>query len=100
MKMKRYWVSWESAYTINVGCTEPHFQVWESGFFENAQGKEILTLCAVLDADSEDQIWAAIKRHYPDYKGRFIGQRADDWNPSGPNSRFPGFDGRTSLDRP
>lgn len=95
---KRYWVSWWSGYYADEGCTAPPFQVWISGSRERAasDGRDEISLCAVIDAESEKQIWTAVSCHFPDYEPRFCNEMPDGWQPS---NRFPGFEGRTSLEQ-
>lgn len=94
--MARYWVSWYSGYYISEGCTKPPFQIWESGYRERNDDtmKTDLTLCAVIDANSEDEIWQVIERHFPDYEYRFCEPRELDYMPG---DRFPDFQNRTNL---
>lgn len=95
--MRRYWVSWWSSYHINKGCTKPPFQVWISGERGKSAEDDMLedvSLCAVIDAESEQQIWDAVKKHFPDYEERFCNAVEADFTP---NNRFPGFEGKTSL---
>jgi len=107
-KLKRYWVSWYSGYYEDEGCTKPPFQVWISGQaerrshlpqkFENFKGdeedneKDDCTICAVIDAESEEEIWESVKKHFPDYEERFIKEREPDYVPG---DRFPDFENKT-----
>lgn len=93
--MNRYWVSWWSGYYESEGCTAPPFQVWTSGERSRLEGfGEDLSICAVIDADNEEQIEASIKKHFPDYEMRFIEKRNIDYVPG---SRFPNFENKTKL---
>ncbi len=94
VRVSRYWVSWWSGYYANEGCTKPPFQVWISGYRERADGMDECAICAVIDAEREDEIWEAVHKHFPDCEERFCEQKDDDFCPG---DRFPGFDGRTSL---
>lgn len=121
--MQRYWVSWWSGNYEDEGCTVPPFQFWVSGQKErpdygltpeeyqhycnletdeemedylNEKSRDDCSLCACIDANSEDQIWEAVARHYPDYEPRFCEEREKDYNPS-IGGRFQGFENRTSL---
>lgn len=91
MTIHRYWVSWWSGYYISEGCTEPPFKVWISGSKERQDGsqKDDLSICAVIDAENENEIWQVVKKHFPDYKGRFCIEKPDDFSPG---DRFPDFD--------
>jgi nitrogen regulatory protein PII-like uncharacterized protein len=119
--MNRYWVSWYSGYYADEGCTKPPFQVWITGSrqrpndgltsellakyqkiededeaeeFINKYSKDTATICALIDAESEDEIWAVVEKHFPDYKQRFIEERTADYNPG---DRFGNFENKTSL---
>lgn len=105
--MKRYWVSWISGYYEDEGCTAPPYQVWISGQMDRRSGlpkkfkgknggeKDDCTICAVIDANSEDEIWDSVHKHFPDYEERFINEVEPDYEPG---DRFPGFDpNRTKL---
>lgn len=88
--MQRYWVSWYSFNYAKDGCTSPPFQAWVTG--ETMEDEWIF--CALVEANKEADVWDAIKRHYPDYRMRFINDAEPDWIP---NNRFPDFENRTSL---
>lgn len=95
--MSRFWVSWWSSNHIDDGCTAPPVQYWVSG--ERARDDDCRdydqSMCAVIDAKSEADIWAMVKRHFPDYEARFCNLVAPDFEPS---NRFPGFTGeRTRI---
>lgn len=121
--MKRYWISWYSGYYTDEGCTTPPFQVWITGSrqrpnegltpelharyralqlfdedqadeFLNKHAKDTATICAMVDAESEEEIWVAVGKHFPDYEQRFIEPCDVD---SVPGDRFPNFENRTSL---
>lgn len=92
--MQRYWVSWYSRNEEGV-CTEPPFDAWCTGYAINADFEcDEETICAMVDAPSEEAVWEAIARHYPDYRQRFISVREPD---ATPNDRFPDFENRTGL---
>ena len=120
--MTRYWVSWWSGNYEDEGCTKPPFQYWLSGqrdrpmygmskeIFEamlsaklndsatddyiDRHGRDDCCFCAVLDAENEDDIWAAVFKYFPDFKQRFIEERDSNW---APGDRFLGFENNTSL---
>ena len=89
--MKRYWVSWWSGNYESEGCKNPPFKVWVSGSRDRKGDgdKDDLSMCAVIDAPSEQVIKAALKKYYPDMEDRFCERVAGDWAPT---DRFPGFD--------
>jgi hypothetical protein len=95
--MIRHWVSWWSGNYQDEGCTAPPFQVWVSGsrFRDTNDDRDEQSLCAVIDADSEQAIKETVAKHYPDYEMRFCNPVADDFQPS---NRFPGFENRTKLE--
>lgn len=100
----RYWVSWVSGNYIDEGCTAPPFQFWLSGqrdrrshlpqTWDDGEEKDDCNLCAVIDADSEDQIWPVVAKHFPDYEQRFCNEVEVDYQPG---DRFMNFENRTSL---
>lgn len=104
--MRRFWVSWYSGYYADEGCTKPPFRVWITGQAErhnygltnkkyatyckiqdedradaylDKHGKDTATICAIIDAENEEEIWPVIAKHFPDYKFRFCEERAIDW---------------------
>ncbi len=97
--MTRFWVSWWSGYYESEGCTEPPFQVWISGArlrSEDAEDteKDDVSICAVIDAENEEQIWEVVGKHFPDYESRFCNHKESDWQPG---DRFPDFQNQTQL---
>ena len=97
--LTRYWVSWWSGYWADEGCTEPDFQLWISGQRDRENkdpesNRDECSICAVIDADNEQEIEEVIAEHFPDYEMRFCNPCEPDWVP---NDRFPGFQGRTAL---
>ncbi len=97
--MARYWVSWWSGYYEDEGCTKPPFQSWISGERDRHNAdpdseRNEVSLCAVIDADSEVDIWRVVAKHFPDHEQRFCHTVAADWIPG---DRFPGFENRTTL---
>jgi hypothetical protein len=106
--MARFWVSWISGNYEDEGCTAPSFKFWVTGqigrpnwgltpeqfiktdefdseealdAFLDEHARDDCTLCAVIDAASEEAVWALIATHFPDYKQRFIEPRPGDWAP-------------------
>jgi hypothetical protein len=121
--MKRFWISWFSGGYEDEGCIgEPPFQYWWTGqrerpnhgltpekyaeykkiedqgdadAFLDEHGRSDGTACAMVEAESEAEIWPVIAKYFPDYTYRFCEERelTDE-----PNDRFPGFDkNRCSL---
>lgn len=93
--MMRFWVSWWSGYYEDEGCTKPPFQVWISGSRNRDEERDEVSLCAVVDASSEGQVWNAVKRHFPDFEMRFCDEVSNDWSP--PRDRFPDYLEQTSI---
>ena len=89
--MKRYWVSWMSGYYLDEGCTTPPFIVWVTGYISRVNNetddRDDCNICAVIDAESEQEVWEMINNHFPDYKERFIEEKDLDWEPN--SVRFP-----------
>lgn len=121
--MNRYWVSWWSGYYEDEGCTKPPFDVWISGQkerhnyglteeqskelskientdayydFLDKNGKTDCSICACVDAKSEEEIWEVVAKHFPDYDPRFCEVKENDYNPS-IGGRFTGGEGKRSL---
>lgn len=94
--MQRFWVSWWSGYYESEGCTKPPFQVWISGSRDRSHpnGGDEVSICAVIDAPSEADIWPVVEKHFPDCERRFCTECEPGWIP---NNRFPDFKGETSL---
>ena len=120
--MNRYWVSWYSGNYADEGCTKPPFQFWVSGHrsrenngltdekyaeylkiidederyeFLDTHSRDDCTICAMIDAEDEDQIWEAVSKYFPDQEYRFCELQKDPAAKTG--DRFPGFENRTSL---
>ncbi len=91
--MAKYWVSWWSGNYADEGCTKPPYTAWVSGSKDRilANGeideeRDECSFCAVIIADSEDEIWTSVEKHYPDYTQRFCILKEDDFTPG---DRFP-----------
>lgn len=107
--MKRFWVSFFSGNYADEDCTKPPFKFWVSGqrarenygldekLFTELQSlhdaddmeefldkwsKDDCSICAVIDAESEDDIWELVAKHFPDYQHRFCDEVASDFKPS------------------
>ncbi len=90
--MNRYWVSWYSGNYADEGCTKPPFKFWNTGYRDrkNKSGQEERTecsLCAVIDAVNEKEIWKIVKQYFPDYKFRFCEEKENNYTPN--EDRFP-----------
>jgi len=102
--MKKYWISFYSGYYSDEGCSKPPFQVWISGqlerrphlpqTFENGNSKDDCSICALVEANDEDEIWKSVKKYFPDYEERFCKEVKDNYKP---NDRFPDFQNKISL---
>lgn len=89
--MRFYWASW---YTADADITndDTPFQWYITG--EGMEEPTQYSICALLEADSEAEVWAGVARYFPDYRVRFCELRDAHWQP---NDRFPGFERRTAL---
>ena len=117
---KLWWVSWYSGCYEDEGCLEHPFQVWytgqrsrpkyglsdehyetyksiededEANNFVDEHGKSDGTVCALLSASSEDEIWKAIAHYFPDFQSRFC----DITESAELSDRFPNSENRTML---
>lgn len=105
--MPRWWVSWWSGNYADEGCSAPPFQFWDSGhrsrsgiprvITESTVLRDEMSLCAVVDAGYESEIWEVVFAHFPDAERRFCHKRPSDFMPG---DRFPNFQNRTSLYAP
>ena len=86
--VQRYWVSWYSGNYDDEGCSAQPFEFLVSGYRgrNDDSGRDDCTLCAVIEAEDEADIWKLISEHFPDYEQRFIDPRESDWLPA---NRFP-----------
>ena len=119
---RRYWVSWWSGYYEDEGCTKPPFQIWISGQrdrpnlglsdemyehlkavtndddysdFVQTYSRSDYSICAVIDAETELDVLAALKIYFPDREPRFCVEHPMDFTPG---DRFPNFENKTSLE--
>ena len=86
--MKRFWVSWWSGNYADEGCTKPPFQFFVTGYRDrnDDSGKDDCSICAWIEAPSEQSVLDVIQVHFPDYEARFINEVESDFVP---NNRFP-----------
>jgi len=57
----------------------------EADEFLDEHAKDDCTLCAVIDAENDDDLWKLVAKHFPDYRYRFCEQKEADFQPG---SRF------------
>jgi hypothetical protein len=107
--MKRFWVSWWTGNYADEGCTKPPFKFWVSGQkerlkyglsekmyarylkliqkiistdnFLDKHARDDCSICAVIDAESETDVWKLVSKHFPDHVQRFCEEKALDWKP-------------------
>lgn len=79
--LTRFWVSWWSGNYTDEGCSNPPFQYWLSGYRhrDGETERTDLSLMAVIDAETSDQVAAALPRYFPDCELRFIEPQAADF---------------------
>lgn len=93
--MNRYWVSWWSGNYADEGCTNPPFQYWITGQRNREDPKkDDCSICAMIDASDEEEIWENISKYFPDFEQRFCELTSPD---AVPGDRFPDFENRTKL---
>jgi hypothetical protein len=79
--MTRFWVSWwggegEDMRPLKDDDTTPSWAC-SGGRFEEPKH----SICAVVDADSEEAVWKVIKGLWPEAEERFCEEKPDDWLP-------------------
>jgi hypothetical protein len=94
LEMKRFWLSWWER--ADNGDSRPlkwplpkEIQYWNSGsrsFGDNGDVEEH-SLCAIVDAPSEEAAWALIAEYWKPGEQRFIEMHEPGWVPG---DRFPG----------
>lgn len=84
----RYWVSWFSGNYEDEGCTKPPFEFWVTGQrdrqgngLSQKHARDDCSLCAVIDAESEDAVWKLVGKHFPDYEVRFLEEKNPNFQP-------------------
>lgn len=96
----RYLVSWWSGYYEDEGCKKPPFQVFVIGSkYRYVNGKldrerDEVAICAVIDAESEEEIWEVVRKYFPDMDERFCELKDFDFKPG---DWFIDFRNETSL---
>lgn len=120
--MKKYWIGWYSGGYEDEGCVcETPFQYWWTGerdrpdhgltperlaefnlidnddemydFLDN-HARSTGTAVALVEAESEDEVWETIAQYFPDYEIRFCEEREIDFSPG---DRFLDFENRITL---
>lgn len=110
--MKRFWCSWWHPYHESFEMKDTELQIWVSGYRRLSEAgpywkyyrKEVeveeecmdeCSLCAVIDAESEDWIKDKIQEYFPGSGIRFIQEVDRDHVPG---DRFPNFENKTKID--
>jgi hypothetical protein len=90
--MLRFWLSWWEL--ADNGDSRPltwplpkEVQYWNSGSRERDDEREEHSLCAIVDAPSEDDAWKLVRQFWRPVEERFIEQHEAGWTPG---DRFPG----------
>lgn len=91
--MARYWVSWWTPLGEYDDLADVPFECWVSGS-RGSDEDERQSIVAMIDAESEEQIWARIDQLFPACEHRFCSPQKSD---AVPNNRFLGSHDRTSL---
>lgn len=79
----RFWISWYS----KEDPENVPFHAWETGERVNADfSTRDYSICAVIDAESEQAAYDLARQYYPDLEERFCTPKADDFQPG---DRFP-----------
>ena len=79
----RFWISWYS----KEDPQDLPFEAWETGERVNADfSTHSYSICAVIDAESEEVAYTLARQHYPDLEERFCTPKEDDFQPG---NRFP-----------
>ena len=93
MKTPRWWISWYQPPDLKAGWDYraskwPHDAAllgsWESGFTDTH-----MTVCALIEAKTEDDARRLVKDHWPEFPGggeRFCEEQVPGWTPG---DRFP-----------
>jgi len=82
---QRYWVSWWTAESYWYGSNGPGAYV--TGY-RDVNGIDQKSLVHWIDAQSEADVWEAVRQFYPDAEERFCDEVPDDFRPG---DRFPGM---------
>jgi len=85
-KMLKFWTSWYTGNYADEGCTKPPFEFWVTGQLDRAVNGEVspdredLTVCAIIDAESQDTVWKIVSCHFPDFRERFCDEKSSDFS--------------------
>lgn len=80
----RFWVSW---YTAEEDPENLPFDAWVTGERVNEDfSTHSVSMCAVIDAESQQAAYDLARQYYPDLEERFCTPKADDFLPG---DRFP-----------
>jgi hypothetical protein len=90
-KEKRYWVSWYTeaeegrlAWKLMRDKSRgKHFRSWltgqsDGGYDDEGNIKDVWSICADIHAQSEVEVWAKVKKFWPNYEYRFINEIQED----------------------
>ena len=83
----RFWMRW---YGGDGGDARPltyptPIEWWHSGTTAEETGPNC-TICALVDAPSEEEAWARVREYWPEAVPDFAHVKPDDWRPG---DRFP-----------
>jgi hypothetical protein len=88
--MTRFWTSWWIPNSDNPDNAP--FQWWWTGARWNAKDEQEDSICALIEAEDETQVWSIVGQYFQVLETRFCNVKGDDWNPG---DRFPGFQNRS-----
>lgn len=86
VKLQRFWVSWwgGDGEDCRPVVDAPPFQWWVSG---DRDGDPPHSICAVLDAGTEEAAWRLVTQYWPEAERRFAVIKEPGWQPD--PGRFP-----------
>ena len=106
--MTKFWTSWWSGYYADEGCTTPPFTIWVTGYrdrdnfgmtaeqyaiyetiepgdaayaYVDEHARDNCSICALIEAEDEKDVWLLVQKHFPDYEERFCNARPDNFDP-------------------
>jgi hypothetical protein len=90
-EISRFGVSWTD-WAKSSHFPNTSFQFWISGYI-NDDNRNGFTLCAVIDAKDEGEVWKRVSKHFKRLEQRFCRKTESiEWKPG---DRFPDFENRT-----